>query len=136
MINRAVWNRREPLAAVVGLLAVAAGCGGGDPSTTTVSAPGAPGVSAPAVGAPGEPSSFPPPTQRRTEDPTNRRRGGFVPLDNPVFLGADERPELDDDELILALEWEGETRAYPVSMLRYHHIVNDAVEGTPILVTY
>ena len=61
---------------------------------------------------------------------------GFVPLDNPSFLAANDGGFFDDDELILGVEWGGEVRAYPVRMLRYHHVVNDTVGGEPLLVTY
>ena len=64
----------------------------------------------------------------------NRGRG-FVPLDNPVFIGADVAT-LHDDDLVLGYANEGEARAYPVAMMRYHHIVNDEVQGDPLLVTY
>lgn len=64
------------------------------------------------------------------------RRTPFVPLDNPKVLKAQEATHLADDELILGLEWKGEARAYPVRMLRYHHIVNDTLAGRPFLVTY
>jgi hypothetical protein len=30
----------------------------------------------------------------------------------------------------------GESRAYPVRMMAYHHIVNDVVGGVPIVATY
>ncbi|MCH7738307.1 MAG: DUF3179 domain-containing protein [Chloroflexi bacterium] len=65
-----------------------------------------------------------------------RRRGGFVPLDDPVFLAADATEYFGDEELVLGVEFAGEVRAYPVRMLRYHHIVNDTVGGKPLLVTY
>ena len=61
---------------------------------------------------------------------------GFVPLDNPSFLAAHEAEYLSDEDLVLGVEWAGEVRAYPVRMLRFHHIVNDTVEGKPLLVTY
>ena len=66
------------------------------------------------------------------------RQGGsaFVPLDNPDFLAVDEAGYLGDDELILGVEWADEARAYPLRMLRYHHIVNDTVDGKPFLITY
>ena len=63
-------------------------------------------------------------------------RGGFVPLDNPVFLAANETEYFGDEELVLGVEFADEIRAYPVRMLRYHHIVNDNVGGEPLLVTY
>ena len=59
-----------------------------------------------------------------------------MPLDDPSFLTAAEADYLGDEELVLGVEWAGEVRAYPVRMLRYHHVVNDTVGGEPLLVTY
>jgi hypothetical protein len=66
----------------------------------------------------------------------SQARSGFVPLDDPIFLAADETEYFGDDELVLGVEFAGEVRAYPVRMLRYHHVVNDTVGGEPLLVTY
>lgn len=60
----------------------------------------------------------------------------FVALDNPVFINASDATFLEDDELVMGLEWNGEARAYPVRMLVYHHIINDDVSGSPVLITY
>lgn len=68
--------------------------------------------------------------------PPTARLSGFVPLDDPTFLAADETDYFGDEELVLGVEFAGEFRAYPVRMLRYHHIVNDIVGGEPLLVTY
>ena len=70
------------------------------------------------------------------DDPTYRRRSGFVPLDNPVFLSSGDASYLDDDELVLGVFWQGAARAYAIRMITFHHIVNDNVAGRPILVTY
>ena len=59
-----------------------------------------------------------------------------MPLDNPAFLTAEEASYLADDDLVLGLEWQGAARAYPIRMVTFHHIVNDTVEGTPLLITY
>ena len=64
------------------------------------------------------------------------RRSRFVPLDDPAFVPVDQAGYFNDDELVLGAEWAGEVRAYPVRMLRYHHIVNDTVAENPLLVTY
>ncbi len=64
------------------------------------------------------------------------RRTPFVPLDNPALLSGGEADFLLDDDLVLGIEWEGVTHAYPVRMLRYHHIVNDTIAGRPFLITY
>lgn len=65
-----------------------------------------------------------------------RRGRGFVPLDDPTFLAAHETEYFGDEELVLGVEFAGEVRAYPIRMLRYHHVVNDTVRGEPLLVTY
>ena len=64
------------------------------------------------------------------------RRSPFVPLDNPEFLTAEDASFLGDDNLVMGLYIEGQARAYPVGMVYYHHVVNDTVDGRPILVTY
>jgi hypothetical protein len=60
----------------------------------------------------------------------------FVPLDNPVFLTVEEATYLADDDLVLGLEWQGAARAYPIRMVTFHHVVNDIIGGTPLLITY
>ena len=60
----------------------------------------------------------------------------FVPLDNPEFIAADDAGFLDAEELVLGLTIAGESRAYPISMMTYHHIVNDTIGGRPILITF
>ena len=81
------------------------------------------------------PSSTPEPTA--TVDYRNfNRRTPFVPLDNPAFLAAEQATYLPGDDLVLGLVWDDEPRAYPIRMLRFHHIVNDSVSGRPVLITY
>jgi len=60
---------------------------------------------------------------------------GIYPVYNPEFLPASEAP-LNDDEMILGAAWNGEAKAYPVSVLRFREIVNDELAGQPILVTF
>lgn len=84
----------------------------------------------------------PPPTtgstleSTETTDNNGGRRTRFVPLDDPVFLSVNESNSIPEDELILALEWGGEARAYPMRMLWFHHIVNDTIAGRPFLITF
>ena len=129
-------------------LGTAVGCSQNDGTTATV-VPG-PAASAAAGTAAAKDSGPPTPTVANTAsandpDPTAARtqarqvpsRGrGFVPLDDPTFLAAHETDYFGDEELVLGVEFAGEVRAYPVRMLRYHHIVNDTVGGEPLLVTY
>ena len=59
-----------------------------------------------------------------------------MPLDQPVFLSESEADYLPATDLVLGLSGLGEARAYPIRMMTYHHIVNDAVLGQPVLITY
>ena len=64
-------------------------------------------------------------------------RDGIPPIDRPVFAAVHQAPDyLVDDEPVLALEVGGEQRAYPLSILILHEIVNDVVGGVPVAVTY
>lgn len=43
---------------------------------------------------------------------------------------------LGDPEMVMAMQFNGDARAYPIREMAYHHIVNDVVGGVPIAVTY
>ena len=60
----------------------------------------------------------------------------FVALDDPEVLSASEAGYLSEDALIMGISQNGESRAYPVAMARYHHVINDVVGGQPVAVTY
>jgi hypothetical protein len=59
----------------------------------------------------------------------------FHPYDAPAFESADKAP-VDRNDMVLAVLLGGHARAYPILAMGYHHIVNDTVEGVPIVVTY
>jgi len=59
----------------------------------------------------------------------------FHPLPKPGFEAADHS-KLDSSEMVLALNFNHDARAYPISEMAYHHIVNDVVGGVPVAVTY
>ncbi len=44
--------------------------------------------------------------------------------------------KLANSEMILALRFGSDARAYPIREMAYHHILNDVVEGVPVAVTY
>ncbi len=60
---------------------------------------------------------------------------GIPSIDDPEFLDADEAP-LSDEDQIIGIHLNGEARAYPQNILVYHEIVNDAVGGENVAVTY
>jgi hypothetical protein len=57
---------------------------------------------------------------------------GIPPIDVPRFLPISENLEfLPANEPIVALEINGDARAYPIRALVWHEIVNDVVGGSP-----
>ncbi len=62
---------------------------------------------------------------------------GIPPIDDPVFLDIASNLEiLDPTEPVVALEINGDARAYPIRAMIWHEIVNDTVGGVPVSVTY
>lgn len=61
---------------------------------------------------------------------------GIPPVDEPVFVPAADIDFLADNEPVLALEIDGDARAYPVQIMTWHEIVNDTVADIPVAVTY
>jgi hypothetical protein len=62
---------------------------------------------------------------------------GIPPIEDPVFLDvADSLDLLPGAEPVVALEINGDARAYPVRVLIWHEIVNDTVGDVPVSVTY
>ena len=59
----------------------------------------------------------------------------FHPVDSPQFE-AESSSKLDAGEMILAVRYSADARAYPIREMAYHHILNDVVGGVPIAVTY
>ena len=59
----------------------------------------------------------------------------FHPITSPQFL-AQSDSKLDAKEMIMAVSRGDDARAYPISQMAYHHILNDVVGDVPIAVTY
>lgn len=57
-------------------------------------------------------------------------------IDDPVFVAAARANHINDDDIVLAVSWQGEYRAYPTRILDQHEIVNDVIAGTPIAITF
>ena len=60
----------------------------------------------------------------------------FKPLADAAYAQADEAGFVDDTDMVIAVEHNGEAVAYPVRLMAYHHLVQDVVGGTPIVATY
>jgi hypothetical protein len=59
----------------------------------------------------------------------------FHPVPTLGFESADHT-KLDSSEMVIAVRFGTDTRAYPIREMAYHHVVNDVVDGVPIAVTY
>jgi hypothetical protein len=59
----------------------------------------------------------------------------FHPMDSPQFE-AEAQSKLDSSEMIMAVRFGSDARAYPIREMAYHHIVNDMVGTVPVAVTY
>jgi hypothetical protein len=59
----------------------------------------------------------------------------FHPIRNPEFE-AEAQSKLDSAEMILAVRFGDDARAYPIREMAYHHVVNDTVGTVPVAVTY
>ncbi|MCK5703822.1 MAG: DUF3179 domain-containing protein [Cyclobacteriaceae bacterium] len=64
-------------------------------------------------------------------------RDGFEVFNNPGFINREEALNFYFKfEPVIAIEIEGEARAYPLNVLTFHEIANDEIKGIPIAVTY
>jgi len=59
----------------------------------------------------------------------------FRPVDSPQFESA-ASSKLGQGEMILAIRYGSDARAYPIREMAYHHVLNDVVAGVPVAVTY
>jgi len=123
------------LALAVSLLLAA--CGGEAPPGPQASAaagrasPAAPPAAALPAPRPDEPRLGPWPRSQFWIE-----RDLFLPADDPHTVPAPEARFLRPEDEVLGLVVGGQARAYPVTMLAYHHVVNDVIEGIPVAVTY
>ena len=63
-------------------------------------------------------------------------KDGIPAIDDPQFSPVSEVEDLGPDEPVIGLAIDGEARAYPLSILIWHEIVNDQIGETPVSVTY
>ena len=124
-------------AAVVLLVASACGLGGAKPAAR----PASPASAAPQVeqfGRGGWKTNF----NKHSVPLSEISRGGplkdgIPAVDHPKFVGvADADSWLKPPEPVIALTVAGESRAYPMQIMVWHEIVNDAIGGVPVTVTF
>jgi len=58
-------------------------------------------------------------------------------IDDPEYVSADEAARfMRGDELVIAMNHNGDKRAWPIRILDFHEIVNDTIGGDPVAVTW
>ena len=64
-------------------------------------------------------------------------KDGIPALSDPSFISVTEESRIDPLEPVITVELDGaKPRAYPIRYLTWHEIVNDAVGGIPVAVTF
>jgi hypothetical protein len=64
-------------------------------------------------------------------------KDGIPAIDDPKFESIDAaRTWIDGQAPVIALELEGEAKAYPMAILTWHEIANDTLGGEPVVVTF
>jgi len=64
-------------------------------------------------------------------------KDGIPSIDHPKFVTVDEAQSwIDYKEPVISLEYKGEARAYPLQILIWHEIVNDRIQGDPLVITF
>ncbi len=61
---------------------------------------------------------------------------GIPSIDNPKFVQASQAQFVSDNDLVIGLRLNGQTKAYPLFILVWHEIVNDKLGDTPVGITY
>lgn len=64
-------------------------------------------------------------------------KDGIPALNNPKFVSAADADKfLKKRDKVLALEYNGVAKAYPIRILNWHEVVNDTFNGKPVVVTF
>ncbi len=63
-------------------------------------------------------------------------RDGIPSIDQPKFVSADEDTLLEPHSLVVGVELNGESRAYPVAILNWHELVNDRIGSQAVVISY
>ena len=63
-------------------------------------------------------------------------RDGIPSIDQPRFVSADRASLLKPDSLVVGVEIDGISRAYPIAILNWHELVNDQFGKRSVVVSY
>ncbi len=63
-------------------------------------------------------------------------RDGIPAIDKPKFISANQATYLKEDDRVLGLYRNGVSKAYPISIMNWHEIVNDNIGGEAVVVSF
>lgn len=63
-------------------------------------------------------------------------KDGIPAILNPNFVAPSKAVFLNDKDQVIGVDIKGQTRAYPIRILNWHEVVNDTLNGVPIVVTF
>jgi hypothetical protein len=63
-------------------------------------------------------------------------KDGIPAILSPKFIRPGEAEFLEPDDQVIGVTVSAEARAYPVKILNWHEVVNDTINGVPIVVTF
>jgi hypothetical protein len=63
-------------------------------------------------------------------------KDGIPAILEPKFVQSNEAHFLEDSDTVIGVKIGNEARAYPIKILNWHEVVNDTINGVPIVVTF
>ena len=63
-------------------------------------------------------------------------KDGIPAILKPAFIRSEQAQFLTPDDDVIGVQVRGEARAYPIKILNLHEVVNDTVQGVPLVVTF
>jgi hypothetical protein len=63
-------------------------------------------------------------------------KDGIPAILEPKFLKPNQVTFLEDSDHVIGVQIGNETKAYPIKILNWHEVVNDTINGVPIVVTF
>lgn len=63
-------------------------------------------------------------------------RDGIPSIEKPKFVAGNAANFMRPTDRVIGITVNNESRAYPISILNWHEIVNDQIQGVPVSVTY
>jgi hypothetical protein len=63
-------------------------------------------------------------------------KDGIPAILTPQFISSDKAGFIEDDDQVIGIIVGTTARAYPISILNWHEVVNDEINGVPAVVTF